>query len=61
MTGRWERWRRPLGWFSVAKLGAPDRDVACATGDGAAGFNVMELQTAAREGIDITVIVCAGG
>jgi acetolactate synthase I/II/III large subunit len=44
-----------------AKLGAPDRDVVCVTGDGAAGFNVMELQTAAREGIEITVIVCAEG
>ena len=44
-----------------AKLGAPDREVVCVTGDGAAGFNIMELQTAAREGIDITVIVCAEG
>ena len=44
-----------------AKIGAPDRDVVCVTGDGAAGFNIMELQTAAREGIDITVIVCAEG
>lgn len=44
-----------------AKLGAPDRDVVCVTGDGAAGFNIMEMQTAAREGIDITVIVFAEG
>jgi acetolactate synthase-1/2/3 large subunit len=44
-----------------AKLGAPDREVVCVTGDGAAGFNVMELQTAAREGIDVTVIVFAEG
>ncbi|MBX7430624.1 thiamine pyrophosphate-binding protein [Mycobacterium sp. Y57] len=44
-----------------AKLGAPDRDVVCVTGDGAAGFNVMELQTAAREGVDITVVVFAEG
>jgi acetolactate synthase I/II/III large subunit len=44
-----------------AKLGAPHREVVCVTGDGAAGFNIMELQTAAREGIDITVIVCAEG
>ncbi|HUO36496.1 MAG TPA: thiamine pyrophosphate-dependent enzyme, partial [Mycobacterium sp.] len=44
-----------------AKLGAPDREVVCVTGDGAAGFNVMELQTAAREGVDITVIVFAEG
>ena len=44
-----------------AKLGAPDREVVCVTGDGAAGFNFMELQTAAREGLDITVIVFAEG
>ncbi len=44
-----------------AKLGAPERDVVCITGDGAAGFNVMELQTAAREGLDITVVVFAEG
>ncbi|MFN8205053.1 MAG: thiamine pyrophosphate-binding protein [Solirubrobacteraceae bacterium] len=44
-----------------AKLGAPDRDVVCITGDGAAGFNVMELQSAAREGLAITVIVFAEG
>ena len=44
-----------------AKLGAPDREVVCITGDGAAGFNVMEMQTAARERLAITVIVCAEG
>jgi len=42
-----------------AKLGAPDREVVCVTGDGAAGFNAMELQTAAREGLRITVVVMA--
>jgi acetolactate synthase-1/2/3 large subunit len=44
-----------------AKLGAPAREVVCVTGDGAAGFNVMELQSAAREGIKIAVIVLADG
>lgn len=44
-----------------AKLGAPDREVVCITGDGAAGFNVMELQTAARENVAVTVIVFAEG
>ncbi len=44
-----------------AKLGAPEREVVCVTGDGAAGFNVMEMQTAAREGLAITVIVFAEG
>jgi acetolactate synthase-1/2/3 large subunit len=44
-----------------AKLGAPSRDVVCVTGDGAAGFNAMELQTAAREGLDITIVIMAEG
>ncbi|MEI2701556.1 MAG: thiamine pyrophosphate-binding protein [Baekduia sp.] len=44
-----------------AKLGAPDRDVVCITGDGAAGFNIMEMQTAAREGLAITTVVFAEG
>jgi acetolactate synthase-1/2/3 large subunit len=44
-----------------AKLGAPDREVVCVTGDGAAGFNIMEMQTAAREGLAITTIVFAEG
>ncbi len=42
-----------------AKLGAPEREVVCVTGDGAAGFNAMELQTAAREGLKITFVVMA--
>ena len=44
-----------------AKLGSPGRDVVCVTGDGAAGFNFMEMQSAAREGLDVTVVVFAEG
>jgi acetolactate synthase-1/2/3 large subunit len=44
-----------------AKLGAPERDVVCVTGDGAAGFHIMEMQSAAREGLAITTIVLAEG
>ena len=33
----------------------------CITGDGAAGFNVMEMQSAARESLAITTIVFAEG
>lgn len=44
-----------------AKIGAPDREVVCVTGDGAAGFNIMEMQTAARENLAITTIVFAEG
>ena len=44
-----------------AKLGAPDREVVCLTGDGAAGFNFMEMQSAARERLSITTIVFAEG
>jgi acetolactate synthase-1/2/3 large subunit len=44
-----------------AKLAAPDREVVCITGDGAAGFNIMEMQSAARERLAITTIVFAEG
>jgi acetolactate synthase-1/2/3 large subunit len=44
-----------------AKLGDPSREVVCVTGDGAAGFNFMEMQSAAREGLKVTTIVFAEG
>jgi acetolactate synthase-1/2/3 large subunit len=40
-----------------AKLAAPERAVYCITGDGALGFNIMELETAARENVPIIVLV----
>ena len=39
------------------KLAAPDRDVYLITGDGALGFNIQELETAARHNIPIIVVV----
>lgn len=44
-----------------AKLGNPDREVICVSGDGAAGFHCMELQSAVREGIKVTVVVFSEG
>ncbi|HVM96226.1 MAG TPA: thiamine pyrophosphate-binding protein [Candidatus Acidoferrales bacterium] len=44
-----------------AKLGSPDRAVVCVTGDGAAGFHFMEMQSAAREGAKLVTIVFAEG
>jgi acetolactate synthase-1/2/3 large subunit len=44
-----------------AKLGDPQREVVCVTGDGAAGFNFMEMQSAAREGLKLTTVVFAEG
>jgi acetolactate synthase-1/2/3 large subunit len=44
-----------------AKLGNPDREVVCVTGDGAAGFHFMEMQSAVREGVKTTTIVFAEG
>src|SRR5262245_9059083 len=44
-----------------AKLGSPAREVVCVTGDGAAGFHVMEMQSAARELAKITTVVFAEG
>ena len=44
-----------------AKLGNPSRDVVCVSGDGAAGFHCMELQSAVREGVKVTVVVFSEG
>lgn len=44
-----------------AKLGNPDREVVCVSGDGAAGFNFMEMQSAAREKLKLVTIVFAEG
>jgi acetolactate synthase-1/2/3 large subunit len=40
-----------------AKLAAPERPVCLISGDGAMGFNVMEMETAARENLPVIVIV----
>ncbi len=40
-----------------AKLADPERTVYCITGDGAAGFNIMEMETAVREHVPVIVIV----
>jgi len=39
-----------------AKLAAPDRPVCLISGDGALGFNLMELETAARENLPVIVV-----
>lgn len=40
-----------------AKIAAPERTVVCVTGDGAAGFNVMEMETAVRAKANVIVVV----
>jgi acetolactate synthase-1/2/3 large subunit len=40
-----------------AKLAHPDRQVLCLCGDGAFGFNGLEMDTAARQGVPIVVVV----
>jgi acetolactate synthase I/II/III large subunit len=44
-----------------AKVGRPDRPVVSISGDGGFMYNVQELSTAARHGIDIVAIVFADG
>jgi acetolactate synthase I/II/III large subunit len=50
-----------LGWSLPASLGAalatPGGRVACVIGDGGVGYHLMELETALRAGIDVTVVV----
>ena len=44
-----------------AKLGNSAREVVCVSGDGAAGFHCMEMQSAARDGVKVVTIVLAEG
>ena len=44
-----------------AKLADPSREVVCVTGDGAAGFHFMEMQSAARDNIKVVTVVFAEG
>src|SRR5690606_30134257 len=42
-----------------AALAAPDRKVLAVVGDGSAMFTLQALWTLAREGLDVTVIICS--
>jgi thiamine pyrophosphate-dependent acetolactate synthase large subunit-like protein len=46
-----------LPFANASKLAHPDRPVICITGDGALGCTVQELETAARYGLNIVLIV----
>jgi acetolactate synthase-1/2/3 large subunit len=55
----------PLGCMGVgvpfalgAKAARPDKQVALITGDGAAGMNFMEFETALRHGLPFVAVVC---
>jgi acetolactate synthase-1/2/3 large subunit len=54
-----------LGWAIPGSLGAqlaaPERRVVCITGDGGAGYNIAELETAVRAGIPATIVVVNNG
>ncbi|EWS54631.1 MULTISPECIES: thiamine pyrophosphate-binding protein [unclassified Methylibium] len=58
----------PLGCIGVgtpfgigAALACPQRTVAVLTGDGAFGFNAMEIDTAARHAVPVLVVVANNG
>jgi acetolactate synthase-1/2/3 large subunit len=54
-----------IGWSLPAAIGAkladPARKVVCLTGDGAFGYVFNELETAARYGVDVLVVVFNNG
>ncbi|MCH7960509.1 MAG: thiamine pyrophosphate-binding protein [Candidatus Hydrogenedentes bacterium] len=41
-----------------AKIAKPDREVYCIIGDGAFGFNLQEIETAVRNDLKVTYIIC---
>ena len=45
----------------AASLACPDRTVAVLTGDGAFGFNAMEIDTAARHKVPVLIVVANNG
>lgn len=58
----------PLGCIGIgtpfgiaAALACPGRTVVVATGDGAFGFNAMEIDTAARHGVPLLIVVANNG
>ena len=58
----------PLGCIGIgtpfgiaASLACPGRTVVVATGDGAFGFNAMEIDTAARHGAPVLIVVANNG
>jgi acetolactate synthase-1/2/3 large subunit len=54
-----------LGWAFPASLGIkcalPDRPVVCFTGDGGVCYHLAELETAARAGLNVVVVVNNNG
>ncbi len=58
----------PLGWMGVgvpfgvgAKVARPDKQVLVLTGDGAFGFNAMELDTAVRNKVNVIFVIMNNG
>jgi acetolactate synthase I/II/III large subunit len=49
------------GFGIGAALACPGRTVAVLTGDGAFGFNAMEIDTAARHGVPLLIVVANNG
>lgn len=56
-TGHYGHLGTGLPYAIGAKLANPERPVVLFTGDGAFGFNLQELETAAREHADVVVII----
>jgi acetolactate synthase-1/2/3 large subunit len=58
---RYIRCEGSLGWALPGAMGAkcalPDRPVVCFTGDGGLYYHMPELETAARHGINLVVVV----
>jgi acetolactate synthase-1/2/3 large subunit len=56
-TGHYGHLGTGLPYAIGAKLANPDRPAVLFSGDGAFGFNLQELETAAREGVPVVAVI----
>ncbi len=56
-TGHYGHLGTGLPYAIGAKVAHPDRPVVLLSGDGAFGFNLQELETAAREGVNVVSVI----
>ncbi|PZE21397.1 thiamine pyrophosphate-binding protein [Paenibacillus xerothermodurans] len=61
ISGNWRTLGFGLPAAIAAKLSSPERQVVCVAGDGGASYSILELATAVRYGLPLTMILVNNG